>query len=465
LEKYEKDLKETTSAIRRVSLLLTELEEQKSFLDEMVKNYKTALHPIKKLSNELLMVIFMFCRDGEEIDEEKAIQEDDPALLRQQDAPWALSHVSQRWRQVALSFPPLWCALTCRFTKDHADGYTTNNERNRLVTHLHRTSSYPLSILIISSWRFKASLPLFQILMGTCPRWKSLRLCLMNDCFHFLAEFVDILSSLEQFSFNVVSETDDELIFPSDMAGYNPLLPDVLRALPNLRRLVCPPTLFASSLRLSDVTHYSTPIVPVPPKDVFNAGTAIRIVYQLPKLKTCTLLLNGAGDANGYYGCESLECLTLIERERGGVKNFLDHLKATSLKSLTISSRTACKDLAETDFLSRCSCPLETLTICTPDSRIRIDSHDLVNIFRTCRGSISTLELGCALFYGLVRDFFAKEEAKEIKTLVVLPSSASLFDTLRECRPGTRVRTVGKEYFNVSSDTAISKNIVSLGIS
>ncbi|KAF9018714.1 hypothetical protein BDZ89DRAFT_1139836 [Hymenopellis radicata] len=109
-----------------VAQLQGKISQVQAFLDPLVaarmnaearlKDTKSLLRPICHMPNEILMQIFLFCIPSF------------PAVATAYNAldsttvPWTLTHVCQRWRNLARSLPNLWSYVKVDF------------ERQRLVT-------------------------------------------------------------------------------------------------------------------------------------------------------------------------------------------------------------------------------------------------------------------------------------------------------------------------------------------
>ncbi|KZV87562.1 hypothetical protein EXIGLDRAFT_697473 [Exidia glandulosa HHB12029] len=111
---------------------ITQLEH---IVDERLAVSRGLLHPIRRLPDELLAMIFtlrpIFYSMSRPV----------PCL------PFALAAVCRRWRRVALSTPALWATLSCSI-KDFHDIEAERSYASYLRYYLVRSSNIPLSISV-----------------------------------------------------------------------------------------------------------------------------------------------------------------------------------------------------------------------------------------------------------------------------------------------------------------------------
>uniref|UniRef100_A0A0W0F4X1 F-box domain-containing protein n=1 Tax=Moniliophthora roreri TaxID=221103 RepID=A0A0W0F4X1_MONRR len=118
--------------------------------------------------------------------------------------PWTLSHVSRYWREVAINTPELWTSIRIdgygitglrpRTDSNGASKPKPINSLTMLSSALEWSAGLPLHVWIVS--HVHGSIEFYQclydLLMPTCTRWKSLKLsCTLDELFgsNFLGRY------------------------------------------------------------------------------------------------------------------------------------------------------------------------------------------------------------------------------------------------------------------------------------
>jgi hypothetical protein len=212
LHAYEQELSQLSLDTQNIGDL-DRLKLKRGQLISKITSFRIVLNPIRRLSNELWMEIFLISLHQYSMDEGSILAGDTRDLHEFQHVPWTLSHVCRHWREIALSFPPLWSQVSCHFVEKHINSNYYSYEIHRLIHQLNRASSYPLYVFLISKVRFSRQLLHFHTVYSSSPRWRSLRVCLIPPCFDVLTEVSMLVSTLQTLSFNVVGP-DGQLTFP-----------------------------------------------------------------------------------------------------------------------------------------------------------------------------------------------------------------------------------------------------------
>ncbi|KAJ7073054.1 hypothetical protein C8F01DRAFT_1362266 [Mycena amicta] len=153
--------------VSRLEKLLATAIQTREALRELVNAHVALISPMRRVPDDILRVVFLAVNDLE------------PPTLHPKFAPMILSHICQRWRQVALSTPRLWAAIpvTVSFSVDHWQ----NEEaiKNIIVSWLERSGIVPLELSL--SFRRCASPSLLEshplsLLLSVPQRWKSIEL-------------------------------------------------------------------------------------------------------------------------------------------------------------------------------------------------------------------------------------------------------------------------------------------------
>ncbi|KAK7058571.1 hypothetical protein VNI00_002207 [Paramarasmius palmivorus] len=141
-------------------LELVALRNQDKLLQTYMKTYEKILNPVRYLPDVVLREIFRLCVDGMDSQSSRIPNLlGDPShqnSLHPSAAPWTLSQVCHRWRDIALSCTSLWSriALVCG-----SGGFVrTGPGLNQLILQLQRSGNCPLAVYI-QSFR----LPLYPV--------------------------------------------------------------------------------------------------------------------------------------------------------------------------------------------------------------------------------------------------------------------------------------------------------------
>ncbi|KAJ7073048.1 hypothetical protein C8F01DRAFT_1362261 [Mycena amicta] len=135
-------------------------------LRELFDAHLALISPMRRVPDDVLRVVFLF-----------AIPHVNPRRI----APLLLSHVSQRWRQVAFTTPHLWAAIVISADVDERKVQAV---KSGIISWVERSGIVPLDLLLYLC-RGRYALPgnrpateLLRPLVSISQRWKSIRLSL-----------------------------------------------------------------------------------------------------------------------------------------------------------------------------------------------------------------------------------------------------------------------------------------------
>ncbi|KAF9042018.1 hypothetical protein BDZ89DRAFT_304344 [Hymenopellis radicata] len=95
--------------------------------------------------------------------------------LSPRGAPWLLSHVCRRWRNMVLSESPnLWTFLVLKLD-DHSRHITPTQCVFKTYLCLERSRNRPLSVRLYSSASTFKDHPVLPLLQASAARWKTLK--------------------------------------------------------------------------------------------------------------------------------------------------------------------------------------------------------------------------------------------------------------------------------------------------
>ncbi|KAJ7500308.1 hypothetical protein B0H11DRAFT_804914 [Mycena galericulata] len=185
-----------TQEINRLQSLLEELAKQRDHLNHFIDSHLALVSPARRLPDDVVREIFV-----------AALPSDRNAIMSGSEAPLLLCHISQRWRNLALSTPRLWTSLHIiipSFNLDHArcgSHPKLHQINNAVKSWLSRSGSLPLAISIVgrpaSIWpsttveeigNRSASDTIMRSLIQFSSRWDYIRIKTTgNICFQSLA--------------------------------------------------------------------------------------------------------------------------------------------------------------------------------------------------------------------------------------------------------------------------------------
>ncbi|KAJ7466184.1 hypothetical protein B0H11DRAFT_2048764 [Mycena galericulata] len=376
LEAGQDDLARIEESILKVSLILSELQFQKRQRTKSLTALRRILSPIRRLPNELLTEIFLFCRANS--------TRSTVSILDVREAPMLLSHVAAHWRTVSIGTPMLW---------------DTPCFRESIVSH-------PKAIYMRSILQRSRHLPTslaFETFGDSGPR----AIAGNTDCFQF---FTDLGDRVQHISLDLpwrdvmehIKNPPGCPLFPilaslkvtleDDGLEDWPAILDSFRRAPGLRSL----TLNASSspftptfpwVQLTSLTMF----IPI------DETTVYLVLRQCLQLKTCVLFeMSYTGDTQDSQPLCTLDALRSFsfspwEADSGKLLEFFSFPK---LESLSLSH---CVNMPATvllDLRARSHFKLQDLTLCN----LPLTTEELLEVLRHLL-TLQTLVLGNSATY------------------------------------------------------------------
>ncbi|KAF9014371.1 hypothetical protein BDZ89DRAFT_1076706 [Hymenopellis radicata] len=162
------DISSIESKLASLREVITSMEEERERLKNVQKRYSNLVSLHRTLPLEILSEVFLCTLPGDFI----------PNAFDASEPIWQLSHVCQRWRNVALSLRSFWSTMFLRFPD------AAQNEANvqRLETVIQRSRQGPLNVYLISCHSPKpCSNPsilkrIVNIVLAESYRWRALHL-------------------------------------------------------------------------------------------------------------------------------------------------------------------------------------------------------------------------------------------------------------------------------------------------
>ncbi|KAK0457978.1 uncharacterized protein EV420DRAFT_1545704 [Desarmillaria tabescens] len=175
------------SRIARARTVLEDLIRERERVEDHLQDTKTLFHPIRRLPDDILREIFTACVKTETFLYTRKIGNSLDILKRSQ---WVLSHVSHRWRGVALGTAELWSSIELSFDLYHTcndmklqymvglmlespEDISSLSGLAALLAAISRCTKLALSIPYVS-------LPAFSMCRGSLSQLRHLLLRLTN---------------------------------------------------------------------------------------------------------------------------------------------------------------------------------------------------------------------------------------------------------------------------------------------
>ncbi|KAJ7453419.1 hypothetical protein FB451DRAFT_1281235, partial [Mycena latifolia] len=154
--------------ISKTLLSLVKLEQERRRRSQYADTLKGALSPIRRIPSEILVKIFLICRDN-------SLTASYYSITDPREAPMLMGHVSSRWRQVCHGAPRLWD----HFHLSATPGASMNRTASQFRPILTRSGILPLHVQF-EQWYSSPTTTenLFDLIFQTHERLKHLYLCI-----------------------------------------------------------------------------------------------------------------------------------------------------------------------------------------------------------------------------------------------------------------------------------------------
>ena len=140
--------------IEQVEGILNSLKQKRAHIQESLDNFNTILAPVRRLSVDVLGVIFRYC-----------LATHRNPVMSASEAPILLTHICRDWRSIALSIPQLWSRLYIPSLP-----IATNNRPEFVQYVLERDRRMEARTEEVQRWlRLSATCPLAITLMPLMP--------------------------------------------------------------------------------------------------------------------------------------------------------------------------------------------------------------------------------------------------------------------------------------------------------
>ncbi|KAJ7584209.1 hypothetical protein C8J56DRAFT_198738 [Mycena floridula] len=350
------DLQNLDDRIAMMRRNLEVLVDQRASKGREVEQYKSVLHPIRRLPKEILYEIFLWFVK-EDVYEDSAVSSLNPTSTN-----WILPRVSRHWSSVALSFARIWS--TVRLTTE--DFSFTGPEKSRMLeVQLQRSANHQLSISLLSDTDIPKNDPLFLVLLSTSSRWKELFLLTTMKSLESLSPLRGSLPSMT--TLHVWAHRTDVPISVSSMFEFAPKLTKLFGNPYALQKLqlpfsqidtYCQDISFTCSAhasllsRMLNLQRIATVCILNPAEDSLSALSTESLPTRitLPFLRHASLLRGPTAEDEEEHVEHSSSRCSLIHR-----------LTVPALKEMEITIHQSMNELRA--LLLRSQCSLETLSL------------------------------------------------------------------------------------------------------
>ncbi|KAJ7588099.1 hypothetical protein C8J56DRAFT_860794 [Mycena floridula] len=325
--------------------MLLDLSRQRHDLQRDMDSWRSAIHPIRRIPNEILSEIFLHCRDD--------YLDTVPNSIDSSKCPWTISRVSRRWRNVAIGLASLWSFIRIEIP----EGFDFASARAKrwpllLEQQLIRSGCNSMDVSMFSQCEIPRNHSLWTVLFPTSHQWKSLTLYVPLNTFQQFAE--DLKGSLGILEFMDIGFTAVE---PMTVATST----ITFGAMPQLTTLTTfPEHLSFIDLPFDQILHYDSDTPGSPP------AAALDALERLTQLQTCTIRCDEGVDhpvRPRMIHLPDLQSLQIKdEPNETSIAEVLENLKLPSLQNLILN--TSFLDLeCLAGLVELSSCRLQHLTV------------------------------------------------------------------------------------------------------
>lgn len=299
--------------IRGLQRRLEQLQAQREEIDKSLDTYRTVASPFRRVPRDILEEIFVRCLPGHRY-----------PTMESSDAPVLLTQVCRTWREVAFSFPRLWCELHFPWielaeTSTHLPEWTIleHNLKRRceaLTKWIIRSGSLPLSFFIIigsngndlrtiTSGRQISDLTKEMIgaLLLCANRWKELEI----DASYHTFEYIDqsVMGPLPLLRSLRIACTRTRARIP---LGSSPL-PKIL-SVPTIRKLSVEGVPWSLKIQFSsNITQFTYQ------HSTLSSRDTVTTLRQMPNLVHCKVYLSDIdATVSGVVTLPFLETLYIV---------------------------------------------------------------------------------------------------------------------------------------------------------
>ncbi len=273
VERGREDMQKLSRRLIRARAIVDYLDGQLELAVTNVEDARTIMHPIRRVNDDVLGMIFQYCVETESSQNSIDVR----------GMPWTLSHVCGRWRSLAMNTGRLWTRVRLDLGRDEAfmgsvgASYLISNQLLRAAPFKvdMTIEGYPGDLMVNS---------VFPVLVPFSPRIRSLKIKASPSACRFLSVCKGFFPCLQSLSIRGASYHSPSLE-TNDM--YQDLTLDAFTFAPNLeclriRELPLRSFYFASTT-LNSITRFSISLYS-------QLSTVLERTAQMGRLETLDLI-------------------------------------------------------------------------------------------------------------------------------------------------------------------------------
>ncbi|KAF8814506.1 hypothetical protein BYT27DRAFT_7206083 [Phlegmacium glaucopus] len=171
------EISAVNAEIERIESILDSLKRKRANIHKSIDDCNTVLAPVRRLSMDILGVIFIYC-----------LATHRNPIMDASEAPILLTHICRDWRSIALSIPRLWSKMYIPLLQgvteyryeplssiqDGEDRMEARSEETQRWLRL--SGACPLSITIIPAGGPVSHQPLLDAIIQSSRRWQQFEL-------------------------------------------------------------------------------------------------------------------------------------------------------------------------------------------------------------------------------------------------------------------------------------------------
>ncbi|KAJ7471023.1 hypothetical protein FB451DRAFT_1368159 [Mycena latifolia] len=184
-----KDLEKEMSQLRD---RLAQLEEEHASLSAYHSQNVAVLSPLRRMPPEVLCEIFSWTLPS-------VLEALRRGRFDVEDSPWVLTHISSRWRAVALSTPSLWSQIVVDYSYDHdlpCSQDTSEYPLSMVEAQIQRAQKLKIHFYGCTNTVARPQVQMFQYLAEHSSRWEEFSVELTPELTPLLPTLRNRVSSL-----------------------------------------------------------------------------------------------------------------------------------------------------------------------------------------------------------------------------------------------------------------------------
>jgi hypothetical protein len=202
---------------------LDKLLEERDFLDTEIRRHEGAVSPLRRMPPEIISLIFTLAAPPAVL----ARNSMESYLMNFDEGPCALTAVSSRWRNIALSQPSLWTCISLDFTDERPDSPSIAGLVPMVRAYLERSQQLPLDITFRPFFETRCTeveQSALDLIAHHSDRWETVTFSGSPSMYEALAGIRNHLPILRRLDITVHPELEEAVLDISDLFQSCPAL-------------------------------------------------------------------------------------------------------------------------------------------------------------------------------------------------------------------------------------------------